>query len=65
MTVDLNNIISQYRENGFISGLPALSLDQVRSMRSYIEQLEMDYKEGAGGHSLNCPCPLKLIHNFC
>ena len=53
MIMDLNTIVSRYRENGFISGLPALSLDQVRSMRTYIEQLEVDYKEGAGGHSLN------------
>ena len=53
MIMDLNSIVSRYRENGFVSGLPALCSDQVRSMRTYIEQLEMDYAEGAGGHSLN------------
>ena len=53
MIMDLNTIVSRYRENGFVSGLPALSSDQVRSMRSCIEQIEMDYAEGAGGHSLN------------
>ncbi len=53
MIMDLNTIVSRYRENGFASGLPALSSDQVRSIRSCIEQLEMDYTEGAGGHSLN------------
>jgi hypothetical protein len=53
MIMDLNSIVSRYRENGFVSGLPALCSDQLRSMRSCIEQLEMDYTEGAGGHSLN------------
>ena len=53
MTFDLINIVSQYRKNGFVSGLPALSLGQARSMRTYIEQLETDYVEGVRGHSLN------------
>ena len=51
MIMDLNTIVSRYRENGFASGLPALSTDQARSMRSCIEQLEMDFTEGAGGYS--------------
>lgn len=53
MTDDLNKIVSRYRENGFVSGVPALSADQLSATRAYLEQLEMDHAGGAGGHSLN------------
>ena len=52
MQDDLPNIVASYRKNGFVAGLPALSADQVVEMRTYIEQLEANHAEGAGGHSL-------------
>ena len=52
MPPDLTDIVTTYRKNGFVAGLPTLAPDQVRQMRSYIEHLEADYAEGAGGHSL-------------
>ena len=52
MPPDLTDIVTTYRKNGFVAGLPALAPDQVRQMRTYIEHLEADYAEGAGGHSL-------------
>lgn len=53
MNLDLAAIASEYRQNGFVAGVPAISEDQVKSMRSYIELLEANHPDGAGGHSLN------------
>jgi hypothetical protein len=53
MAHDLTSIASAYLQNGFISGLPALSMDEVISMRRYIEHLEDEYAEGVDGHPLN------------
>ena len=52
MIDSLSRSVAQYRKDGFISAIPALSEDQVRAMRDYVEQLEADHAEGAGGHTL-------------
>ena len=52
MNDSLSSSVAQYRLNGFISGVPALTPDQVRDLRRYVEQLEADHEAGAGGHSL-------------
>ena len=53
MIDDLGSAVARYRKNGFVAGLPALSMDRVEALRSYIEQLERDHADGAGGHSLD------------
>ena len=53
MQEDLKTIVANYRKNGFVAGVSALSSDQVSNMRASIEQLETDHAEGAGGHSLD------------
>ena len=53
MQEDLETIVADYRKNGFVAGVSALSSDQVSNMRASIEQLETDHAEGAGGHSLD------------
>ena len=52
MIDSLSHSVARYRKDGFISAIPALSEDQVRAMRGYVEQLEADHAEGAGGHTL-------------
>ena len=52
MIDSLSRSVAQYRKDGFISAIPALSEDQVRAMRDYVEHLEADHAEGAGGHTL-------------
>lgn len=53
MSYDYDTIVADYQDNGFVAGLPALSEEQVRTMRAYVEKLEAEHAEGAGGHSLN------------
>ena len=53
MSLDLNALAADYRDHGFVAGVPALSEDQVKAMRAYVETLEQTHAEGAGGHTLN------------
>ena len=53
MNIDLNAMVSEYRQNGFVAGIPVFSDDQVKQLRGYIEDLEANHAEGAGGHDLN------------
>ena len=53
MTLELDKIVSKYRDKGFVSGLPIFSRNETSEILSYIEGLEEKHKAGAGGHSLN------------
>ena len=53
MTIELDKIVSKYRDKGFVSGLPVFSRTETDEILNYIEGLEEKHKEGAGGHSLN------------
>ena len=53
MSFDLAKAVRDYKENGFVSGIPALSESTVQKMRAYIEDLEAKHAEGANGHTLN------------
>lgn len=44
--------LSDYRQNGFVAGLPVFSIEEVAAIREQIEVLEADHAEGAGGHDL-------------
>ena len=52
MLSKLDQTVATYREHGFVAGVPALSTAQVKTLRAYIERLEAEQPEGAGGHSL-------------
>lgn len=41
-----------YRRDGFVSGLPVFSTEEVATLRGAIEALEADHPQGAGGHAL-------------
>lgn len=47
------NFIEDYRQNGYVAGLPVFSADQVAKLRTEIETLEANQPEGAGGYDLN------------
>ena len=53
MSTDFTNMVSEYRQNGFVAGIPVFSGDTVRNLRAFIEDLEANHPEGASGHSLN------------
>ena len=53
MTIELDKIVSKYRDKGFVSGLPVFSRTETDEILNYIEGLEEKHKKGAGGHSLN------------
>ena len=53
MDHSITDMVSAYRQDGFVAGVPALSLDEVAQMRQLIETLETDHALGAGGHNLN------------
>lgn len=53
MDYSITDMVSAYRQDGFVAGVPALSLDEVAQMRQLIETLETDHALGAGGHNLN------------
>ena len=53
MTIELDKIVSKYRDKGFVAGLPVFSRTETDEILNYIEGLEEKHKEGAGGHSLN------------
>lgn len=44
--------LSDYRQNGFVTGLPVFSAAEVAQLRRQIEALEAEHSEGAGGHDL-------------
>jgi hypothetical protein len=44
--------VGDYRENGYVSGLPVFSADEVARIRGEIETLEAQHADGAGGHDL-------------
>lgn len=44
--------LADYRTNGFVSGLPVFTTDEVARLRSAIEALEAEHAEGAGGYDL-------------
>ncbi|MEM6890469.1 MAG: phytanoyl-CoA dioxygenase family protein [Pseudomonadota bacterium] len=44
--------VSDYRTNGFVSGLPVFSTRQIMRLRQQIEELEAHQATGAGGHNL-------------
>ena len=44
--------LSDYRQNGFVAGLPVFSESEVAHLRRQIEALEAEHAEGAGGHEL-------------
>ncbi len=46
------SILSSYRENGFVTGLPVLRSQEVARLRQAIEALEAKHADGAGGHDL-------------
>lgn len=48
----LDKVVATYNADGFVAGLPALSLREVAEMRAYIEWLEAHHAAGAGGHNL-------------
>ena len=52
MLDQLDKVVATYNTQGFVAGLPALSLAEVEEMRAYIEWLEAQHAAGAGGHSL-------------
>ncbi|MGA0924008.1 MAG: phytanoyl-CoA dioxygenase family protein, partial [Lutimaribacter sp.] len=52
MLDQLDKVVATYNADGFVAGLPALSLSEVEEMRAYIEWLEARHAPGAGGHSL-------------
>ncbi|MEM8700720.1 MAG: phytanoyl-CoA dioxygenase family protein [Pseudomonadota bacterium] len=45
--------LSDYRQNGFVAGLPVFSAAEVALLRRQIDALEADHSEGAGGHDLS------------
>ncbi|MCE2517957.1 MAG: phytanoyl-CoA dioxygenase family protein [Alphaproteobacteria bacterium] len=49
----MTTTVSDFRKNGFVAGLPALSAEQVKTLRDFIEDLEANHAEGAGGHRLD------------
>ena len=53
MDHSVSDMVSAYRKDGFVAGIPALSADEVAAMRALITRLETQYADGAGGHSLN------------
>ena len=53
MPFDLDKVVNEYRENGYVSGLPILSKYEARKLRNHIVELENKFSKGAGGHSLN------------
>ena len=53
MDIDLTSTVAEYRNNGFVAGIPVLSDDRVQAMRDFIEDLEAKHSDGAGGHDLN------------
>ena len=53
MTLELDKIVSKYRDKGFVSGLPVFSRNETGEILRYIEGLEEKHKAGADGHSLN------------
>ena len=46
------NYVSEYRQNGFVSGLPVFSGAEVSDLRQQIEELEAHRSDGAEGHDL-------------
>lgn len=44
--------LSDYRQNGFVAGLPVFSGSEVAALRGRIEALEESHADGAGGYSL-------------
>ena len=53
MDVHSRDYISKYNEDGFVSGLKIISAKEAHDLRNYVQFLEHDHKDGAGGHSLN------------
>ena len=47
-----SDIVTTYAENGFVSGVPVFSAQQVARLRGEIETLEAEHARGAGGHDL-------------
>ena len=43
MPFDLDKVVNEYRENGYVSGLPILSKYDARKLRNYIVELEKKY----------------------
>ncbi|MEL6640153.1 MAG: phytanoyl-CoA dioxygenase family protein [Pseudomonadota bacterium] len=46
------DFVGSYRENGYVSGLPVFSLEEVAVLRAAIEELEANHAAGAGGYDL-------------
>lgn len=46
------SFIENYEANGFVTGLPVFSAQEVAHMRTEIEALEVQYAKGAGGYDL-------------
>ena len=44
--------VTDYRQNGYIAGLPVFSEAEVADLRQQIEWLEAEHSAGAGGHEL-------------
>ena len=42
-----------YRENGFLSPIPAFSMQEARALRDRVEALEQEYPSAPGGRDLN------------
>ncbi|MEL6690424.1 MAG: phytanoyl-CoA dioxygenase family protein [Pseudomonadota bacterium] len=52
MLDDTSSYLADYRANGFVSGLPVFSTNEVARLRGAIEALEAEHTEGAGGYDL-------------
>jgi len=47
-----SSYVQEYRQNGYVSGLPVFTLDEVAHLRGEVEELEAAHSAGAGGHDL-------------
>ncbi|MEQ8332584.1 phytanoyl-CoA dioxygenase family protein [Nisaea sp.] len=45
--------VDQYHRDGFVAGIPVFDSETVASVRSEIEDLERNHRDGMGGHDLN------------
>ena len=43
MPFDLDKVVNEYRENGYVSGLPILSKYEARKLQNYIVELEKKF----------------------
>ena len=45
MPFDLDKVVNEYRENGYVSGLPVLSKYEARKLQNYIVELEKKFSK--------------------